>query len=264
MSKIVIIGGGASGIVASIFASKKNNEVIIIEKNSDVLKKLLITGNGRCNYFNDDMNLKHFYTNVESDISKIINSNNINEIKRFFDKIGIIPKIKNGYYYPYSNTSSSIYNSLKIEAINNGVKIINDFDVINVEKKEKFFISSSSKTITCDKLILACGSKAYPKTGSDGFGYKLLEKFNLDIIKPLPALVQLELDFPSLKKWSGIRSEVKIDLIENDKIIKSEIGEILLTDYGISGICTFNLSGQAIRGLENKKKKKLSSILLIC
>ena len=109
-----------------------------------------------------------------------------------------------------------------------------------------------------DKIIISTGSFASPKTGSDGNGFKLLEQFNHTIIKPLPALVQLNTKkYSFLNDWKGIRSDVKVTLLEDDKVVKEQSGEIQLTDYGISGICVFNLSNDVARGLYNNKKEEV-------
>lgn len=252
MSNIIIIGGGASGMVASILLSKKHN-VTILERNSDLGKKLLLTGSGRCNYYNDDMNIFHFHTESNVKLDNLLKENY--KVKEFFDKLGIIPNIKNGYYYPYSNTSYSIFNTLKNEMIKNNVNIIYNYEVNKIEKVDNKF--NINDDLICDKLIIATGGKTYPKTGSMGDGYRFLDNFNLKIIKPLPALISLESDIKFNKKWSGIRLNASLSLYENDKFIKQEKGELLLTDYGISGICTFNLSGIISRGLDNNKKEEI-------
>ena len=121
---VIIVGGGSSGMVAAITSKRCGNNVTIIEKNNTLGKKLLLTGNGRCNYFNEDMSLSNFYSN--KDVSKFINQNNLDKVKIFFDSVGIVPRIKDGYFYPYSNTSTSIQNSLLKEIKNLGIKIINE------------------------------------------------------------------------------------------------------------------------------------------
>ena len=133
MKKVVVIGAGASGIIASIFASK-TSEVIVLERNSSPLKKLLLTGNGKCNYFNENQDINKYNSSDIDLVEKIITENNINSVLSFFDKIGIIPKIKNGYYYPYSNLSNSIKEALLKEASLKGVKIKTDYLVKNIEK----------------------------------------------------------------------------------------------------------------------------------
>lgn len=258
MKNVVVVGGGASGIVAAIYASYKGNSVTLLERNSSALKKLLLTGNGKCNYFNSNQEITNYNSNDIDLVKKIITDNNIEETLDFFDKIGIVPKIKNGYYYPYSNTALSIKEALLKEAKENNVNIINDFLVESITKENGKFIINHDNKFKYDSLVLATGSKACPKTGSDGIGYEILKQFNHTIIKPLPALVQLVGDGNYFKEWAGVRCDAKISLYENNKFTKAEIGEIQLTNYGLSGICVFNLSGKVKRGLENNKKETVT------
>ena len=259
MKKVIVIGAGASGIVASIYAKKNGNEVVLIEKNEICGKKILATGNGRCNFWNEDQSLRHYRgSNIEK-IEEILNAKNKEEALNFFKSIGIEPKIKNGYYYPYSNQAVSIQKALILEAKKQNVKIFTNTEVINVTKKEDKFevILKDQNTVISDKIIIATGSRCAPKTGSDGFGYEICENFKHTINKPLPALVQLKANEKYLKEWEGIRADVQIKLYENEINIGEETGEIQLTNYGISGICVFNLSGRVARGIENKKKEKV-------
>lgn len=257
MNKVVIVGAGASGLISAIYAKKNNHDVIILEKNNECGKKILVTGNGRCNYFNEDQDLKHYYSS-SGNINEIITKDNINEILNFFNSIGIVPKIKNGYYYPYSNQASSIKRALEYEIKRLNIKVITDFDVKKIIKEnDKFIIYSENDNITCDKVVLATGSKSYPKTGSTGDGYKIAKSFGHNIVKVLPSLTQLKCHGNYFKKLSGIRCEVNLKLYEDNKFIKEENGELQLTNYGISGICTFNLSGIVSRGLNSNKKEDI-------
>ncbi len=255
MKKVVIIGGGASGLVAAIYAAKAHHKVTILERNSHVGKKILATGNGKCNYFNVDQSLTHYHTTNPEKIETIINPKNTQEILEFLDSIGIVPKIKNGYYYPNSGQAISMREALFTECQLLNIKIINDYKVNTVTKQGSGFIINNE--ITADKVIIATGSKAAPNTGSDGNGYSLAESLNHTVIKPLPALVQLLNNDKQLKSCSGARSDVNVSLIENDKLIKTESGELQLTDYGVSGICIFNLSRYVAKGLEQKKKEEI-------
>lgn len=255
MSDIIIIGGGPSGIVTAIKAKNKNNNVIVLEKNNTPLKKLLLTGNGKCNYFNEIFSTKNYHSMNIDIVDKIISDKNLNSVKEFFDELGIIPKIKNGYYYPFSNQATTIKNVLLREAELKGVNIICNSEVLDIEKKDKFIIKCTDKEYTCDKLVISMGSKAYPKTGSDGLGYSLLKKLGHGIIKPLPALVQLTSNFKYLKDIDGVRTDVYMELFEDDKYIDSESGELQFTNYGISGICTFNLSNYVTRGLDEGRSE---------
>jgi len=257
--KIGIIGGGASGLFAAINVKTGDNEVIIFERNKTCGKKLLATGNGRCNYWNSDQQLYHYQSQTPELIEKIINKTTEEKVLEIFDKLGIVPKIKNGYYYPFSNQAGTILNVLLEEVNNKKIVVKNNFLVSNIEKhNEKFVISSDTEKVSVDKLIISTGSFSLPKSGSDGMGYDFLKGFGHTIIKPLPALVQLRIKGNFLKEWNGVRTDVKLSLFEDDKLIKEESGEIQLTDYGISGICTFNLSNIVSRGLDKNKKEEIS------
>ena len=255
MKRIVIIGGGPSGVICALHAKRKDNEVIILERNNTLLKKLLMTGNGKCNYFNDEIIIDNYESNNKEVLENIITNDNIDKVRDFFNKIGIVPKIKNGYWYPFSNQATTIKDILELELKNNNIKVYLNSLVKDIKKnKKKYIISYNDQVIESDVVVLSTGSKAYPKTGSDGIGYEFLKNFNHTIIKPLPALVQLETK-EKYKEWSGVRTDVELELFEDDKYISSEKGELQLTDYGISGICVFNLSNKLVRGLEEGKKE---------
>lgn len=253
MCDIVIIGGGVSGIVSAIKSFNGRNRITILERNDKCLKKLLLTGNGRCNYFNDDTSISNYHSMREDLLDKVINSDNMSRVLDFYNELGIIPKIKNGYYYPFSNQASTVRDALMFEVMKLGVSIKYNYLVEKIERSNNKFIINDS--IVCDKVIIATGSCSYPKTGSDGMGYDFLRKFGHNIIKPLPALVQLNSDFKYCRELSGIRSDVILSLYEDDEFISSSVGEVQLTDYGISGICTFNLSHFVTRGLDVGKKE---------
>ncbi len=253
MCDIVIIGGGVSGIVSAIKSFNGRNRITILERNNKCLKKLLLTGNGRCNYFNDDTSISNYHSMREDLLDKVINSDNMSRILDFYNELGIIPKIKNGYYYPFSNQASTVRDALLFEVMKLGISIKYNYLVEKIECSNNKFIINDS--IVCDKVIIATGSCSYPKTGSDGMGYDFLRKFGHNIIKPLPALVQLNSDFKYCRELSGIRSDVILSLYEDDEFISSSVGEVQLTDYGISGICTFNLSHFVTRGLDVGRKE---------
>ena len=255
---IVIIGGGASGLISAITASKnKQNKVTLIEKNPVLGKKILATGNGKCNYYNSNQDLIHYHSTNNELIKEIINEENTNKVEDFFKKIGIIPKIKNGYYYPFSNQATTIRNAL-VNEVEKNTKILTETTVEDITKEnDKFFIKTNNGVIKADKVIIATGSKAAPKTGSDGLGYKLLKNLGHTIVDVLPALVQVKTKGKFLKDWSGIRTDVDASLYINDKLIKKESGEIQLTNYGVSGICIFNLSRYIPIALKNNDKVEI-------
>ena len=254
--RIGIFGGGASGILTAITAKNDNNEVIIFERNKECGKKLLATGNGRCNYWNEDQRLFHYQSNSNEEIKKIINTNTEKEVLNIFERLGIIPKIKNGYYYPFSNQALTIKNVLVNELKKQNIIIKNEFLVNKIEiKNNKFIVISDNEKIQVDKLVLATGSFASPKTGSDGMGYRFLKDLGHSVIEVLPSLVGLNAKGDFFRDWNGIRTDAKLSLFEDDEFVREELGEVQLTNYGISGICTFNLSNFVSRGLFNNKKE---------
>ena len=262
MKEVVIVGGGASGLTAAITAARNGKDVTLIERNNKCGKKILITGNGRCNFWNTDENLSHFHSSNSNLLKEFITDERKNSILKFFDSLGLAYKTKNGYYYPFSNQAFTIENALLSECKKLNIKIINDITVEKIIKKDCFIINPDKEKITAKNIIIATGSKAAPKTGSDGLGYEISKSLGHNIITPLPSLVQLKADEPYFKNWSGIRTDVKVNLLINHKYIKSETGEVQLTNYGLSGICIFNLSGETAKAL-NQNKNVIISINFI-
>lgn len=251
MSKVVVIGAGASGIIAALRASN-NNEVILIDGNSQCGKKLLITGNGKCNFWNEDINIKNYFTDDINKLAKVLEKDS--EVLNYLYSLGIYPKIKNGYYYPLSGLAASIREIFSKEIEKRNIKTMYNTKVLNVIKNiDKFIIETINEKVICDKVIIATGSSAFPKTGSDGFGYDLAKSFGHNINPVLPSLTSLKTN-EIVKEWAGVRTDAKISLYVNDKLIKEENGEIQLIEDGISGICTFNISGLVAKSLYNKKK----------
>lgn len=256
--KIIIIGSGASGLAAGISLLRCGYDVTILERNNISGKKLLLTGAGRCNFFNSDQNIVHYHSNDKDILAKIITSDNIHLVEDFITSLGIVPKVKDGYYYPFANQAYNMKELLERTYLDLGGKIKYNYLVEKIEKKSSLFLIND--TISCDKLILATGSKAYKMTGSDGIGYQLAKKFNHHIVKVLPSLTSLiTREKTNLK---GVRVDAKVTLYEDGVKVREELGQVQFTDYGLSGICIFNLSYYAIKGL-NKNKKEVITIDLM-
>ena len=257
MKKIVVIGGGVSGLIAAIHAKNKNNQVIILERNNTCGKKILVTGNGRCNYSNSNQDINHYHSSSSDNLESIINQKNISAFLDFYKSIGIIPKVKNGYYYPYSNQAVTVQQALlrKVSELDIDVKTSSYVDDIAVNGNS-FKVETNKGIIDADIVIMACGGKSYSKLGTDGNGYQLLKKLGHNIIQVVPALTQIKV-LENIKDLTGVRSEVSITLIEDGKTIKSEIGEVQFTDYGISGICSMQLSKYISYGIMDKKCEKI-------
>ena len=257
MENILIIGAGPAGLTAAIVAARNGKKVTIIERNSKCGKKLLLTGNGKCNFWNKEQNITHYHSSSPL-IKNFITEKRQHSVLSFFDSLGIVYKEKNNYYYPFTNQALTIYNALLLECQKLGIKIINDITVEKIIKEDCFIINPEKENIKAKTIIIAAGSKAMSKTGSDGLGYTLAKSLGHTIIKPLPSLVQLKGEESYFKNWSGIRSHVLASLYIDNTLIKKEEGEVQLTNYGLSGICIFNLSGLAAKALDKNKKVEIS------
>lgn len=248
MSKVIIVGGGASGLMCALNSKTNNNEVIILERNNMPGKKILMSGNGRCNFFNDDQDINRYHSN--SNLGSIFTKENVNRVLDFFNKIGVKYTTKNGYYYPYSNKSETINNTLINECIKKGVEIKCEYEVTSIKKEDNKFIINNE--IEGDILVLSTGSTS-GLNYENFYGYSFLDDFNLNIVRTLPSLTKLICEGNFFNKWNGIRTKAKVSSYNNNVLLKEESGEILLTDYGISGICVFNISRDIVRLLDDGK-----------
>lgn len=252
----LVIGGGASGLVAAINAKCESNEVIILDRNNTCGKKILVTGNGHCNYFHTNISISNYHSEYEK-LEKIINAENLDKTLTFLKNIGIVPKIKNGYYYPYSNQAVSVLNALMNEVNEKGIKVITSTFVSDLKKEnDTFVVITNNGEFKADNVVIAVGGKAYPKSGSDGNFYNILQKLGHNIVKPLPALVGLT-TLANVSVLKGVRADVEITLFEDDKEIRREVGELQHNENGISGICVMQLSSLIVRGLKQNKKEEI-------
>jgi len=252
--KVAVIGGGASGVIAALKASE-HADVILIEGNNKIGKKILITVNGKCNFWNKVIDTTKYNSNNLSFLNGLLARQD--EVYNFLTKtLGITPTEKNGYIYPRSKTASSISEALSRALNNRNVDILYNLKVKHIKISDNAIILSLSDNteLKVDKVIVATGSKAVSKTGSDGSGYDLLKALGVKIVPVTPALVPLKISDDEKKLWSGVRCDAKLTIIKDDKQTKEERGEIQLTDYGISWIVTFNISSLVSNLLINHDK----------
>ena len=262
---IIIIGGGASGLTAATIAKDLGKDVAIIEGTDRIGKKILTTGNGRCNISNSTIAFPYKTYHSTSDnnfFTTCLNNFSVEDSKNFFLSLGLpIVELEKGKLYPQSLQASSVVDIFRFAIEEKDIPLYTDCKIKTIHKKKNFILSTNSEefpSFSCRKLILACGGKSAIKTGSDGSGYKLAKELGHSIIKPLPGIVQLKLDYPHLKALSGIKFEGKAALIVDDKIVREDKGEILFTDYGISGPPILQLSSEASRSLYKHKKVEIS------
>ena len=245
MAKIVIIGGGASGITAAITAARNGAEVTVLERENKPLKKLAVTGNGKCNLSNLSIEEDSFRSSQPQTARRIADRFGMAETFSFFERMGIliIQKGENRVY-PACESAAQVCRLMLAEAKNLGVKIKNTEEVKTVVKNDDgtFKVVTDTWHYPADKVILACGTNASIETDKEVLAEKLAPKFGLKTHTYLPALTKLYGSGSYMKKWAGVRTFAVIRMYCNDEYVTETYGEIQLTESGISGIPVFELS----------------------
>ena len=265
---LIIVGGGASGLVAAITAKDFGIDVAIVEGTDRVGKKILTTGNGRCNISNNC--IKPPFINYHSSNSDFhftaLDKLSLEDTKNFFLSLGLpIVALPTGKLYPQSLQASSVVDILKMAIEDRNIPLYTNCKIKNIHKGKIFKLSTSNeeyKLFTANKVILACGGKTAPKTGSDGTGYNIAKSLGHSITSLVPGIVQLKLDYPHLKALSGVKFDGYVTLIINDEVVKKDFGEILFTDYGISGPPILQISALASQSTFVKKQTEVVVDLL--
>lgn len=242
----IIVGGGAAGLASAIRLKQnnKNANVIILERLQSIGKKILATGNGRCNITNK--NAKHYA-----------------EVLNFFNSLGLVLREdEGGRIYPYSQKAETVLEILLNECNNLKIKIITECNVDDIKKSKNTFTLSTTKGIfKADNVIIATGGMAQKNLGSNGSGYTLVKKFGHSITPLSPALVQLRSSSKYPRAIKGTRTKCNIKIELDGQVKKKEYGEVLFTDYGLSGIATMNLSAIVGKNFALKEPKKCIAIL---
>ena len=252
---VCIIGGGAAGLVSAIFAARNHASVILLEQNEKPGRKLLATGNGRCNLTNTYQHPSCYHGRHPEFAWEVIQQFPMQQTVAFFSKLGIYTRNRDGYLYPASLQASSVLEVLEAEARYLKVKIkcreqVTDICACPDREQGRWLVKTASWQYPADSVIIACGSPASEIAGSCTFGYELAKKLGHTLIKPLPALVPLVCKGSFFKKWAGVRAEGCVSIAVARRIFREERGELQLTEYGVSGIPVFQLSGYAVRLLD--------------
>ena len=254
----IIIGGGAAGMMAAIWASQNGEKVAIVEKNKTLGKKLLLTGNGRCNITRDLFDVKEFIDRLGKNGKFLFSSLSVfgpRETKSFFESLGLKLKTeKDGRVFPKSDKARDVLDVLMRKLKKNGVKILFDQKVLGFEIRDKKIECVNVEThchaslprkakIYADNFILTTGGKSYPATGSAGDGYSWLRKMGHAVISPAPALVPVRISEPWIKELQGLSlKNVGLKLISNNRQTNIGSGEIIFTHFGLSGPAIINAS----------------------
>lgn len=257
MKQVAVIGGGAAGMTAAIAAAYNGASVVIIEHGEKLGKKILATGNGRCNFTNVRQEPECYRSENPDFPWKVLKKFGVQETVSFFLKLGIYSRNRNGYLYPHSDQASAVQETLQTEVNRLGIEVMTETECLEIcPKKSGFVIRTNHGTVRADRVVLSAGSKAAPSTGSDGSGYQLAKMLGHRIVPVLPALVQLRCEGKFFKKIAGVRVQGKVALYADEAWMAEDIGEIQLTQYGISGIPVFQVSRYAACALREKKNVK--------
>lgn len=243
----VIIGGGASGLLCAVSAKlhNKNINIAIIEKNDRVGKKLLSTGNGRCNLTNAGVSTDYYVGSFKNQAQKLFDRFTTDYLLNIFANLGLICfSDSEGRFYPVSKQASSVLDVLRFAYERLGIDTYCSENIKSVRKANgKFTVTTQNSEFVSDKLVIACGSKAAPKLGGNSSAVDYLRNFGHKINVFSPALCPVIVKSDLLKSLKGLRATGKVTLYDkNNNSVKSESGEIQFTDSSLSGICIFNLS----------------------
>ena len=256
MYDVIIIGAGASGLMAAAAAASKGARVALLEHKDDIGKKILATGNGRCNFTNTDMSVNKFHGS-KALIKNGLSQFNYSDTIRFFKELGIPAYDNAGYIYPNSRQAASVVAAFRMELMRLHVDVktgINITDIKPADDRPGYCIQTDKGSFKSKRLIIACGLTASPKLGSDGSLFRQIEALGHHIQKPLPALCGFSCDGLNFKKITGVRCDATVASVIDGQITERNTGELQLADYGISGIPVFQISSLMSRALDKGQR----------
>lgn len=277
MVDMIVVGAGAAGLVAAITSAKAGQKVMLLEQNSKIGKKILVSGNGQCNIGNRYITSHRFHGENPDFLDAVLEGYDFKVVEKFFTSLGLeLIEGKEGKMFPMSLQASSVVELLEYEAQKAGVEILCDSAVTSISKEEEIFtIETSQGTKRCNKLLLASGSPAAPQLGGSNSGYAFATKMGHTLIPRHPALVQLCSDETWVKSCAGVKVAGVAQLYANGEYITEKKGDLLFTNYGISGLAILDLSREVSTRLANYdyceltldlmpelSKEKLTNLLL--
>ncbi len=251
--EVIIIGGGASGLTAAIVAAHSGKNVTVLEANERVAKKLLMTGGGRCNLANVLVD-KNFYNHPDF-VEGIFESVTFDQFKEFLTNIGLFLSVpdEEGRVYPITYTANSVVDALRLTADRLKIKVVCSQKAVKIEKeKDKYTVFTKDASFSGDRVIISAGGNSQAQSNM------LNSLISANYVTPLcPSLAPLKVTNPP-KMLNGVRLRCAITLLKNDKVFCTQKGEVLFRDFGLSGICIFNLSSFVARDRVKRKKYRYS------
>lgn len=248
MKTVTVIGGGASGIMAALTAAEdKNNKVLLIERQQRIGRKLLSTGNGRCNLTNTGATAADYHGAEDGFVSAALELFDAEDALRYFSDLGLVTVTEyGGRVYPLSNSANSVLDVLRFALDAKGVETMTSKTVQSIAKKgHGFVISTEEAELFSDYVIVACGGAAGAKLGGTMLGYELLRPLGHKRTSLHPALVQLLTDPTYPRALKGVRADAALTLHSGGSVIATSCGELQFTETGLSGPAAFDISREA-------------------
>jgi predicted Rossmann fold flavoprotein len=254
---VIVIGGGAAGICAAISAARAGQTVVICEKMPQLGKKILASGNGRCNLLNDKLDEGYYNSSSRELVKTIIAKFGKSEILEFFHELGLETWSQDGRIFPVTNQAATVLKVLEIELLRLSVPVEYAFDCIDISFSRNGIVISSKNgnNLTCQKVILTGGGKTYPVLGSDGSILDIVKRMGHKIIEPVPCAVPLIVKDHLCHYLQGQRiSAAACSVIDGNKSPAVK-GELLFTKYGLSGTCVLDISEEISIAINRYHKK---------
>lgn len=241
---VAIIGAGASGLVCAGECAKKGLSVLLLEKEQVVGRKILVTGNGRCNLTNKNVSPQFYHADTKL-LETTFSQFSFDDALDYFNDLGVVTiEEDNGRFFPLTGKSTAVVEALKLAALEAGVTLQTSVEINKIKHHKTFVLhSKNGETFQSKKLVLACGSCAYPQVSGTTLGYELAKSLGHNINPPKPTLSAICIKETALTRLSGIRSQVTLSIWDENKKIAESSGELLFTNYGISGPTAINVSG---------------------
>ena len=248
---VCIIGAGASGMAAALAAAENPNaEVILLERQARVGRKLLATGNGRCNLTNTHAAQRGYHGEDAAFVKQALAAFDPDAVRDWFRQMGLFTVAEDsGRVYPYSDQANSVVDVLRLALCKPNIQLLTGFEVQKIRREESgFSVSGAEQTIRCDKLIVACGGLAGTKLGGSMSGYKLLGKMGHKSTRLRPTLVQLKCGWDGVVSLKGVRANCHVEILRDGEVFSRSRGELQFTEYGLSGPVIFEVSRDACYG----------------